>query len=242
METTPRFDLNQTIRQWRDVLSQSATMRAEELDELEHHLRDSMAQLRERQLTEEESFLIATRRLGGGEALAREFAKVNPNRAWQSRLCWMLTGVFLFVSVKSVPSTALLMGLAGQETMPVNGHVLGIIGVLGQWMITLLPVAALWWFLTRKRDFCRHFGLRCLAHPILMSFCLMLLPLLALLGAVFIPWKFGSLVHSSQAMERFQVGQIWQLIGVTAVQYVVLPIVLVLLLRRTLKPNACPGR
>ena len=90
MEATPRFDLNQSVRQWRETLAQSATMRADELDELEHHLRDSMAQLRVRPLSEEESFLIATRRLGGGEILTREFSKVNPGRVWQSRLCWML--------------------------------------------------------------------------------------------------------------------------------------------------------
>ncbi len=79
METKSDFDLNQNIRQWRDALAQSATMRAEELDELEHHLRDSMTQLRERPLTEEESFLIAARRLGGGEILTREFAKEGMN-------------------------------------------------------------------------------------------------------------------------------------------------------------------
>ena len=237
METTTRFDLNESIRQWRQSLTQSAPMRADELDELEHHLRDSMAQLHERQLTAEESFHIATRRLGGGEVLTSEFSKVNPGRIWQSRLCWMLTGVFIYVSAKSVPSTALLIGLAGQEAVPVNGHVLGIIGVLSQWITMLLPLAALWWVVTRKREFCRRFGLRCLAHPVLTSFCLILLPLLTSLLAMVIPGKFGSLVHSSQAMVRFQIWQVWQMVGVIAVQYVLLPIVLVLLLRRTLKPN-----
>jgi len=75
METKTGFDLNQSIRQWRDALAQSAALRAAELDELEQHLRDSMAELHARQLTEEESFLIATRRLGSGEVLTRNFQK-----------------------------------------------------------------------------------------------------------------------------------------------------------------------
>jgi hypothetical protein len=238
METTTRFDLNQSIRQWRDSLAQSATMRAEELDELEQHLRDSIVQLRERQLTEEESFLIATRRLGGGEVLTSEFSKVNPGRVWQSRLCWMLAGAFFYLAAKSVPISTLLLGLAAQERMPVNGHLLGIIWVLSQWASLLLPLAALWWLITHKAEFCRRFGLRCLAYPVLTSFCLILLPLLTSLVAVIIPWRFGILANSPQAMGRFQVGQIWQTIGVMAVQYVMLPIVLVILLRRTLKPNS----
>jgi hypothetical protein len=51
-------------------------MRAEELEELELHLRDSVSALKKRRLSEEEAWLIAQRRLGQREALKDEYAKV----------------------------------------------------------------------------------------------------------------------------------------------------------------------
>ena len=49
METTSTpFDLNQAIQQWRDGLAQSPAIRGENLDELEVHLRDSVATLQAR--------------------------------------------------------------------------------------------------------------------------------------------------------------------------------------------------
>ena len=87
MENPTSFDLNQNVRKWRDALEQSATARADDLDELERHLRDSVERLRAKELSEEEAFFVAARRLGSPEILTHEFAKVNSGRVWRSRLC-----------------------------------------------------------------------------------------------------------------------------------------------------------
>ena len=43
METTTSFDLNRAIQSWRENLAQSPAFRGENLNELESHLRDSVA-------------------------------------------------------------------------------------------------------------------------------------------------------------------------------------------------------
>jgi hypothetical protein len=77
MENETPFNLEHAIRQWRDSLLQSSRLKAEELEELEIHLRDSVGALQKRGLSEDEAWLIAQRRLGQRETLKKEFAKVN---------------------------------------------------------------------------------------------------------------------------------------------------------------------
>jgi hypothetical protein len=93
MEHPTEFDLNATIGRWRNQLAQSPALRAEDVAELESHVRDATATLANRGLSEEEAWLIATRRVGGGAALEAEFAKVNRPAIWLDRLLWMLIGV-----------------------------------------------------------------------------------------------------------------------------------------------------
>jgi len=87
------FDLNHAIQNWRESLAQSPALRAENLNELESHLRDSIATLQVRGLSTEEAFMVAAKRIGESEGLEREFRKVNKASAWLDRLLWMLIGI-----------------------------------------------------------------------------------------------------------------------------------------------------
>lgn len=93
MEAPTPFDLNRAIQLWRENLSQSPALRAENLNELESHLRDSIETLQTRGLSVEEAFLIATRRIGSSGVLENEFAKVNRRAVWLDRSLWMLIGI-----------------------------------------------------------------------------------------------------------------------------------------------------
>ncbi len=103
MEKPIEFDLNRAIDNWRQHLSQSPSYRADNVEELESHLRDSIATLAGTRLSEEEAFLIATRRVGMTRALEPEFAKVNGKEIWLGRLLWMLVGIqaWHFISLLS---------------------------------------------------------------------------------------------------------------------------------------------
>jgi len=93
METQTAFDLNLAIRRWLEDLAHSSAFRSENLNELESHLRDSIDRLRTPQLSAEEAFLIATRRIGGSRQLESEFGKLNRGAIWLGRAMWMLIGI-----------------------------------------------------------------------------------------------------------------------------------------------------
>ena len=96
METPTPFDLNAAIQCWRQSMAASPAFRAENLDEIETHLRDSVRSLEAKGLSVEESYLIASRRLGQPAALDREFRKVNAPYVWRSRALWLWMGAGLF--------------------------------------------------------------------------------------------------------------------------------------------------
>src|SRR2546422_6564498 len=59
MEKPGPFVLNEAIRRWREHLSRMPSLRRENLDELELHLRDAVTTLQARGLSEEEAWLTA---------------------------------------------------------------------------------------------------------------------------------------------------------------------------------------
>ena len=86
MATSIQFDLNTAFRNWREKLRQSPHFRAENLDELESHLRDSVTVLQSKGLTADEAFMIGTRRVGTADALEDQFAAENGARGWRTTL------------------------------------------------------------------------------------------------------------------------------------------------------------
>jgi hypothetical protein len=77
MENISEFNLNSALQLWLERLGQSPQVKAENLKELESHVRDSVVQLQGKGLSSEESFLVATHRVGSPAKLEPEFAKVN---------------------------------------------------------------------------------------------------------------------------------------------------------------------
>jgi hypothetical protein len=110
MENQAAFDLNLAIQRWRDDLARSAALRTENLNELESHLRDSIDTLRKRELSDEEVFLIATRRVGNPQKLEHEFGKVNGAAVWIDRCLWVFVAVQLWTLISS--GSTLLMSFA----------------------------------------------------------------------------------------------------------------------------------
>ena len=85
MENQTSFDLSNAIGNWRRSLAQSAAFRQADLDELETHLRDAIPSLQAAGLSTEESFLIASRRIGPPNSLESEFRKVQNGPVWINR-------------------------------------------------------------------------------------------------------------------------------------------------------------
>ena len=78
METT----IEAQIAAWRGFVTRRAAM-AVDVDELEDHLRDQIAELAQTGLTPDEAFLVAVRRMGRLDDLSREFAREHSDRLWK---------------------------------------------------------------------------------------------------------------------------------------------------------------
>lgn len=78
------FDVNSAIGQWRAFLQQHDSLSADDIDELEDHLRNQSEALENAGLDEEESFIIAIKRLGSLNAISGQFASIYSGRLWKS--------------------------------------------------------------------------------------------------------------------------------------------------------------
>jgi len=68
------------IREWRSYLLRRRTVHRVDVDELEDHLRSEISELGAAGLSEDESFLVAIKRIGGISELSREFARERSSR------------------------------------------------------------------------------------------------------------------------------------------------------------------
>jgi hypothetical protein len=180
MENPTAFDLNYAIRCWRGGLRQSPHFREENLAELEAHLRDSVAELQGRGLTDEEAFLLATRRLGNSARLDSEFAKVNRGQVWLNRVLWMLVGIqvsgLLGTIAHLASAAAVLGGLTGlgykfqNGSMPYSGNLFpaAIFG-LSNLLVLAACITGCCWFVLRKEDTANRAVVKALRRPILLG-------------------------------------------------------------------------
>jgi len=75
--------LEEQIGQWRTYLDRRQAIHSVDVAELEDHLREQIAALTGAGLTADEAFLIAVKRIGGLDALSREFAREHSERLWK---------------------------------------------------------------------------------------------------------------------------------------------------------------
>jgi hypothetical protein len=74
------------IAEWRAYVAEAPGVNGRDVDELEDHLRDQIAELNAAGLTADEAFLIGVKRLGDVDNLSREFAREHSGRLWKQLL------------------------------------------------------------------------------------------------------------------------------------------------------------
>ena len=75
--------LDTQIDLWRAHMERHATITTTDVDELEDHLRGHIESLTAAGLSDDEAFLVAMKRLGSQDDIAREFARENSKRLWK---------------------------------------------------------------------------------------------------------------------------------------------------------------
>jgi hypothetical protein len=71
------------IAEWRAYVARSPAVNGRDVDELDAHLRDQIAELGTAGLSADEAFLVAVKRMGNLDALSREFAREHSGRLWK---------------------------------------------------------------------------------------------------------------------------------------------------------------
>jgi hypothetical protein len=75
--------LEERIGEWRKYIRRRSAVHPVDVEELEDHLRAQVEALGEAGLDEDEAFLVAVKRLGDLDSLAREFAREYSERLWK---------------------------------------------------------------------------------------------------------------------------------------------------------------
>lgn len=236
MESKTEFDLNLNLERWRESLADSPSFQPGNLDELEVHLRDSVNTLEAKGLSTEESFLIATRRLGQPAALEKEFGKVNSETVWLSRWMWMAVGIFLFMSLQ------LIRGLMD------NGFLaFGIHSTFNAHLIGFLNMAAIFVLFAASIVLLRRLTAPSLKQRSqLITRSILNRPVLSLVGLIVFNISLASLSaltgwwarqssFSTEHIAQVQTLMAWSWVPVYVAQLILLPIVVVYLCRRQLK-------
>jgi hypothetical protein len=76
-------ELESQIDRWRGFVQRSRAISPADVDELEDHLREQIADRQASGLDDEEAFLVAIKRLGNLDAVSREFAREHSDRLWK---------------------------------------------------------------------------------------------------------------------------------------------------------------
>lgn len=76
-------ELEAQIDRWRGYVHRRQVISSADVDELEDHLRGQVADLRATGLDDDESFLVAIKRLGNLDAVSREYAREHSDRLWK---------------------------------------------------------------------------------------------------------------------------------------------------------------
>ena len=74
--------LESEIAEWRAFVGRGAAVDGRDVEELEAHLRDQIADLDAAGLAADEAFLVAVKRMGTLDELSREFAREHSGRLW----------------------------------------------------------------------------------------------------------------------------------------------------------------
>ncbi len=118
-------ELEAQIDRWRGYVQRSQAISPADVDELEDHLREQIADRQATGLDDEEAFLVAIKRLGNLDTVSHEFAREHSDRLWKQLVLvpegsddgaappWRELAVVLGLAVGA--GVAVKAGLAGIE-------------------------------------------------------------------------------------------------------------------------------
>ncbi|MFF3063580.1 permease prefix domain 1-containing protein [Oerskovia sp. NPDC057915] len=128
MAGTP--ELEAQIDQWRSYVQRRQAISTADVDEMEDHLREQVADLTATGLDDDEAFLVAVKRMGNLDEVSREFAREHSDRLWKQLVLvpdagttgrdgrsWRELAVVLALAVGAGVAVKVASELVGDETV-----------------------------------------------------------------------------------------------------------------------------
>ena len=118
--------LESEIAEWRAFVGQRPGVDGHDVDELEAHLRDQIADLITTGLAADEAFLVAVKRMGAVDELSQEFAREHRGRLWRQLLVsdqaqpehgWTEALVFAAAAAVSIQVARLAAGFPTEQAL-----------------------------------------------------------------------------------------------------------------------------
>ncbi len=233
MENSTQFDLNEALRQWRENLSASPVFRPADLDELEFHLRDSVAALQTKGLSAREAFWVAKSRVGTNDTLDCEFGKVNAEQIWLNRALWMLIGLVAIRTLSSLVSVLVNLAAVAVHELTKEERLLGPFILVVQ-LVALIGLVLLAWRSARRNNgVVWQIGGWMKAHPIAAAISVFLFIALNQMGNA----GANALMHRTMPISTYTALMLWRL-PISLLAAFFWPVVLAWLLVRTARKPA----
>lgn len=144
--------LESQIAEWRGFVAQGPAVDDRDVEELEAHLREQIAELDAAGLAADEAFLVAVKRMGSLDTLSREFAREHSSRLWKQLV---LSGSVGHEQTDSQWLEALVFAAAAAVTIQVARLVAGFPSEEPGWLLRNLSLLVLpflaGYFIRRRR-------------------------------------------------------------------------------------------
>jgi hypothetical protein len=150
--------LESQIEEWRGFVARSNAVEGHDVDELEAHLREQIADLDAAGLAADEAFLVAVKRMGSVDSLSREFAREHSGRLWKQLV---LAGESEQDPSASGLPAALAFAVAAAVTIQISRLAAGFPDEESWWLLRNLSLLVLpflaGYFILRRRLHARQF-------------------------------------------------------------------------------------
>lgn len=191
MENRTEFNLDKSIYIWKSQLSKKSNFTADNINELESHLLDEIQGLTEIGLNNEESFLVASKRIGTIEQLTTEFSKVNRKVYFRSKILPFLKGILAFIAFMTITEVLTNTSALIADKLALNDNQLNWLSISVLIFLSIIPFAV---FLNKYLK--EKFNMRIITNIPFLVITIVITKLLSIISLI-------SLTHNSIGPENF---------------------------------------
>lgn len=153
MENRDQFNIESNIENWKSLLTKSKNMTRSNILELENHLLDLMDDLQSKGLNKEESFIIATKRIGKIDDICSEYEKVNTSLLFINSTIPYFKGALFYIAFIVLSKLFLVTALLLSHYLNIDNSTFNIFSVVLLAFSSILFFSVLFFKIKRRKSF-----------------------------------------------------------------------------------------